>query len=151
MASPNAALEPRAMVIASALVMTSSQASTVFELPNDADEIILYVQVTAASGTTPTLNAALQHTPDGGTTWLGTGNNTASMTAASIRGISLSRQRSFGQSAAEFSADVPAAGGAAASANGPLMRKCRIWFVIGGTTPSFTVNAWVVVPAKAYG
>lgn len=138
-----AMLEPRSVPVVSGLVVNAdNQTTTAFELPNEAAEFNFIVQVTAVSGTTPTLVAALQHSPDQGTTWTFTGNNSAH-TGVSISSISFSRLRHSAQAAATFSADPPAVGAAAAAQNGPVMRKCRFIFRVGGTTPSFTINIWM--------
>lgn len=148
-----ASLKPVTRQLAAGQVINASGvASAVFELPNDLAEMRIMLQVTAVAGTTPTLDAIVQDTPDEGQTWVYTGNKFTQMTGVDIRQISLSRERHAGQAAAEFSGAVPAAGAAAAAANGPLTRKIRIWFLLGGTAgPSFTVNAWIVgnVPAAA--
>lgn len=139
-----AALQPFSRQIVTAQVVTTSAASAVFEIPNDAAELQLIVQVSAASGTSPVLDVALQMTPDNGTLWTYTGNKMLQVTGTGQRVIAFSRMRHAGQAAAEFSGDLPAAAAAAAATNGPLTRKCRLWFIVGGTTPSFTINAWLV-------
>lgn len=73
--------------------------------------------VTAASGTTPTLDVTLQHSMDGGTTWF----TMATFTQKTATGSELKSE-----------AEVEAA---TAEVYGDCLRA--IW-TIGGTTPSFT-------------
>jgi hypothetical protein len=146
-----ASLAPLTRQVVAGQVVAATGASAVIQLPNDLAEFRIIVQVTAVAGTTPTLDAVLQDSPDGGTNWFYTGNKFLQMVGVDSRQISLSRERAAAQAAAEFSGAVPAAGAAAASANGPLARTVRIWFILGGTAgPTFTVNVWIVGnPANA--
>lgn len=137
-----ASTQPVTRQVVTGQVVTTSGASAAFQLPNDLSEMRIIAQVTAASGTTPTLDTALQDSPDGGTTWVYTGNQMARMTGVDMRQISLSRERQASQVAAEFTGNIPATGAAAAS--GPIARLCRLWFAVGGTTPSFTVNVFII-------
>jgi hypothetical protein len=123
-----------------------------FDLPNDLAEFTLLLIVTAAAGTTPTLDALLQDSPDVGQTWRYTGNKFAQMVGVDQRQISISRERYASQPGTESSAANPAKGAAGAGTNGPIARRCRIWFMLGGSAgPSFTVNLFLIgnVPAAA--
>lgn len=73
--------------------------------------------VSAASGTTPTLDVTLQHSIDGGTTWF----TVVAFTQKTTTGSELKTQAEVeGSSAVEYG-------------------DCwRVSYVIGGTTPSFT-------------
>lgn len=147
-----AATQPVTRQVVTGAVMTTTGALPAFILPNDLTEMRIVVQVTAASGTTPTLDCALQDSPDAqfvngvwtGTTWIYTGNKFLQQTGVSMRQISLSRTRAVSQIAAEFPGDLPAGGAAAAAASGPIARLVRIWCIVGGTTPSFTINVFVI-------
>jgi hypothetical protein len=122
----------------------------VFELPNDAVEVLFIIEATAVAGTAPTLDAVLQVTPDDAASkWFSSGNKFTQLTAAGqARAISMSRMRHAGQAAAEF--DAAQVTGAATSANGPLSRKCRFFFTLGGSAgPSVTVNVWMIVNPPA--
>ena len=79
------------------------------DLTGNWDEVALYLDVTAASGTSPTLDVVYQTTVDGGTTWF----THTSMTQAT---------------AATTEKKVIANSGV----------YSRILYTIGGTTPSFT-------------
>lgn len=139
-----ASLKPVTRQLATGIVITATGVLAAFDLPNDLAEFRLVVQVTAASGTTPTLDVILQDSPDEGQTWPYTGNKMAQMTGVDSRQLAISRERTYGQAAAESSAANPAIAAAAAAVNGPLARKARLFGLVGGTTPSFTVNVFLV-------
>jgi hypothetical protein len=79
----------------------------------DYDRVAIYVNVTAASGTTPTLDLVLEDSPDGGATWFPVAT-APQITATGLRAIRT---------------DL--------SMHGDL----RLSWAIGGTTPSFTFTA----------
>ena len=104
------------------------------------DDIRLILDCTAASGTSPTLDVALQITPDDGTTWFSI-QRFAQVTAAATRQLEFSTRRHAGQAASE--AAVASTGGALA-VNGVLSKKVRFIWTIAATTPSFTFAIYVV-------
>jgi len=73
------------------------------------DKILLYVDVTAVTGTNPTLVVGLESSPDNGTTWYSLGNG---MTIASV-----TKQRQVYEN---------------------IGLLVRVAATIGGTTPAFT-------------
>lgn len=79
------------------------------------DHATVYVNVSAATGTTPSLTPTVQASIDGGTTWTDWQAGTA-MTAAGSQAIKLTNF-------------TPA-----------LM---RVAYAVSGTTPSFTTEIWV--------
>lgn len=86
------------------------------------------VVVSAASGTSPTLNIKPQWSPDGGTTWVdidATNAITSNLTGA-------------GNATCHVGVGLPVT--ASKSANAPLPRLLRLAVTIGGTTPSFTIS-----------
>lgn len=91
----------------------------------------IFVNVTAVSGTTPTMTVRLQESFDGGTTWRDvdtTNAQTASITATGVSKLVI----------------YPGVATAAnASLNGVLPRTFRLAWTIGGTTPSFTFASWI--------
>lgn len=135
---------PKEQVIVSGKVVTASAEVAQFEMPNDITDVRIVVTVTVASGTTPTLDVLLQITGDDGLTWFYSGNKFLQQTAASTRQIILSRAMGAGQTASEAPGDNPAIGAAAAAVNGPVSRRCRLFGLVGGTTPSFTINAFLL-------
>jgi len=88
--------------------------------------VFLWVNVTAVSGTTPTLTVRLQWSPDGGTTWVDL--DTTNAQTASITGVTTAVLRVYPGLATT----------ANASLNSVLPRTWRLAWTIGGTTPSFT-------------
>lgn len=145
-----ASLAPSAQLVASGLVVSADLAtSAVFMLPNDAEEITLLVQSAAKTGTTPTVVTALQHSPDG-TLWVWTGNSTLHSDINGLVTMSFSRQRHAGQAAEVYVADPPAVAAANASKNGPVSRKCRLLFRLGGSaSPAMTMTVWLITAPSA--
>jgi hypothetical protein len=98
---------------------------------NDNNEALYITAIaTAVSGTTPSMTAKLQWSPDNGTTWLdldATNAITAALTAAGN---------------ATFVAGPGVVVAANASANKFLPRLLRVAVTITGTTPSFTMALW---------
>jgi hypothetical protein len=93
------------------LELTAASAS-VNSQPHDGepyDKAILYVDVTAVTGTTPALIVGLETSPDGGTTWYSLGNG------ASIS--SVTKQRQVYEN---------------------IGKLVRVAATISGTTPAFT-------------
>jgi hypothetical protein len=81
-------------------------------LAKDWDEMALYVNCTAASGTTPTLDISYQTTMDGGTTWFTHTSFTQLTTTGTEKKVIAA----------------------------PIGVDSRILCTIGGTTPSFTFS-----------
>ncbi len=88
------------------------------------ETVSVFIDVTAASGTSPVLVVHLDTSPDGGTTWFSLGN-TSNITAAG--------QTRLGSSVYN------------ATACGPIY---RVRWVITGTTPSFTFSVDSLVTAN---
>ena len=92
--------------------------------------MVVALNVTAVSGTTPTLVAKLQFSPDGGTTWI---DYDAKATTATIS--------TTGTYVLKF---FPGCTEVANSAIGlPVPRTFRLYYTIGGTTPSFTFSTMI--------
>ena len=92
--------------------------------------MVVALNVTAASGTSPTLVAKLQFSPDGGTTWI---DYDAKATTASITATGTYILKFF-----------PGCTEVVNSAIGlPVPRTFRMYYTIGGTTPSFTFSTMV--------
>lgn len=96
----------------------------------NASSMAVAILVTAVSGTTPTLVAKLQWSPDNGTTWVDwdtTNLQTASITTTGTYVLKV----------------YPGATNAANSAcNDFVPRTWRVYYTITGTTPSFTLASW---------
>ena len=86
---------------------------------------VITINVTAVSGTSPTLIAKLQYSPDGGTTWIDYTNKPVTATISAI-----------GQTTLIVCPGVTEVANSAVSL--PLPRIVRMYYTIGGTTPSLT-------------
>lgn len=108
------------VVLASA-ARTATTNSDPIAAPGAANLVVCGAHVSAASGTGPTLNVKLQQSNDGSTGWTDIPGST--------------------------SATLSAAGNASASgvATDDFV---RVVLTIGGTTPSFTCSAWVMLAAE---
>ena len=93
---------------------------------------IIQVDVTAASGTTPTLDVYIDTTTDG-TTWINMAHLTQ-LTAVARRSIQISENTSGATADFDATADLAAA----TVRQGPWGSTIRVRWVITGTTPSFT-------------
>jgi hypothetical protein len=91
---------------------TASANSSAQDVGN-ADTLVLYLSVTAGTGTSPTLDVKMQDSPDGGTTWF----DIAGTAVTQVTGSSSSQ---------------------VTSATRKFAKKLRCLVTIGGTTPSFT-------------
>ena len=99
---------PRTDADVASAARTATGTGTAFDV-GSAESLEAVLTVSAASGTTPTLDVSLETSIDGGTTWSTVG--------------------SFAQKTAN---------GSEGKVFGPLGDKCRWKWTIGGTTPSFT-------------
>ena len=92
------------------------------------------------SGTTPTLAAQLQWSPDGGTTWLNIGSALANLTASNQTGTIWAYPTNISTAGASPAALTTGAT-QTLQLNAPLPRTWRIAYTIGGTTPSFAISS----------
>ncbi len=97
------------------------------------------LNVSAASGTTPTLDAVLQQSLDGGTTWVDVGRF-AQITAATTNPHYINLVEAFTIVGAVGDGTI------AASSTGVtlLSDTVRVKYTIGGTTPSFTFTLDII-------
>lgn len=121
-----------ANVVASA-ARTATGNSGDLDTPLDVESILFLLDVTAASGTSPTLDVAIQAKNAAGN--YVTMCRFAQVTAAGKRALRTRFSADPSDAPVEFAhADT---GGALVNAI-PIGRKYRIIWTIGGTTPSFT-------------
>lgn len=106
-------------IIHASAAETATVSSSAFSA-TAATGIVVEVNVSARSGTTPTLDVNIQDSLDGGTTW----NTVGSLTQLTAVAVGVKRLNLR---------DTP---------TGPLL---RLNYVIGGTTPSFTFVSRVVL------
>lgn len=92
------------------------------------------------SGTIPTLNAQLQFSPDGGTTWIAVGAASSNVTATGNTIVFQVYPTNHSVAGATPTA-LTTGGTATVQINTPLPRTWRLNYTIGGTTPSFAITA----------
>jgi len=96
--------------------------------------LIVWINVTAVTGTTPTCVFKLQWSPDNGTTWIdwdGTNLVTASITGTGTHQLRVG-----------INATTQAPTGGVSGKQDFLPRQVRLAWTIGGSTPSFTFASW---------
>jgi hypothetical protein len=106
-------------LVSGSVVTATGQTSTV-DISGYEDLAVL-VSVASVSGTTPSLTPYLQISPDGGTTWFGTASGPAGGSAMTANG-----QQYIGVS------------------GNYLGGRARLAYTVSGTTPSFTLTAWLM-------
>lgn len=155
---PNQMQQNTVKVLVSASTVTATANSAAFALPL-ADSYALFLNVTAASGTTPTLDVVLQTSPDGGTTWLNLPLRSQQFTTTGQGYIRFQPTLGLGESA---TAGTVAATGGALAQNTPFIGAVnttvlgasqqiptvRFLLTISGTTPSFTYTAYCIFASR---
>lgn len=127
-------IQPSSKLLVASNTVTATGQTASFVMPY-ADAYRLILITSAASGTTPTFDAVLQDSPDGGTTWVNLPLRFTQQTAAGNAYI-IFKMVSISDAA---SAGTTAATGGASAANTPInVKYVRLAYTISGTTPSFT-------------
>jgi hypothetical protein len=108
------------------------------------DEITVCINVTTATGTSPTLDIVMQHSIDEGTTYVNAPQRTAQITAAGVHYMVFRRGIGSGGEAAFNQAGVADTGGALAKNFVFDSDQIKFKYTIGGTNPvfTFTVNVF---------
>lgn len=132
--------------IQASVTKVATYTSEAFDVPL-AESYAFVIVVSAASGTTPTLDVAYQVTPDGGTTWF-TALRHAQITAASTRRLQVLPSLGKGEAGTE---GALANTGGALNANTILTRKMRTVWTIAGTNPSFTATQYLLTVSRSAG
>ena len=110
-------------VIDASAARTASVAGTTCTNYN-AKALLIHFKVSAITGTTPTITPKLQWSPDNGTTWI------------DVPGAAFASLNAVGDYVMQVGPEViPAAN---AAVNFPLPRTLRMYYTIGGTSPSIT-------------
>jgi hypothetical protein len=145
---PSLMVNPRVFIptgfpASSATTATITGASFVLPI---ADSYTAIVDVGTATGTSPTLDVAFQHSPDNGTSWY-TFAKFAQITATGQRQLVFTPQVAVNQAASE---GAIANTGAAVALNTPIVYSAvRVLATVGGTTPSFATIKLFVICAPA--
>lgn len=103
----------------------------------DAAGAYITAVIPTVSGTSPTLTAQLQFSPDGGTTWIALGPASTALTAAGNITF-IVYPANVSQTAGATPANLTTGAAQTVVINAPLPRTWRLAYTIGGTTPSFT-------------
>ena len=107
----------------------------------DARGAYITVLCGTVSGTTPTLAAQLQWSPDAGTTWLNLGPATTAITTTGNTATIAVYPANLSQAAGGTPANLTTGATATTAINAPLPRTWRLNYTITGTTPSFAITA----------
>lgn len=132
--------------------------SAPFTLPL-VDSLAIFINASAASGTTPTLDAALQTTVDGGTTWITLPIKWTQLTGVGQAFVRFQPTMGLGEAA---SAGVSGLTGAAQAQNIPYVGPqfgsvlgsaaqiptMRLAYTTTGTTPNFTIGVYAILVSK---
>jgi hypothetical protein len=127
-------IQPGSKLLVASNTVTATGNSANFVMPY-ADAYRLILVTSAASGTTPTLDAVLQDSPDGGVTWVNLPLKFTQLTAAG------NAQLIFKMVGTADAANATQQGftGAANAINTPVnVQFVRLFVTVAGTTPSFT-------------
>lgn len=92
------------------------------------------------SGTSPTLSAQLQISPDSGTTWINYGAASGNVTATGDTILFTIYPTNISQAAGSSIANLTTGATQSVLLNAPLPRVWRLNYTIGGTSPSFTIT-----------
>lgn len=144
----------KARKLVSATTAAATASTSAIAMPAEWIGGKFYFDVSAASGTTPTLDFAIETTYDDGTTWIVCWRS-AQITSAADYEI----QTFFGPTQTSDT-DIHSGRAALATTGGvislptPIADKIRFTYTIGGTNPSFTFAVyfipWKVLPAGGY-
>lgn len=137
-------LRTQEVVLAASAARTTTAAGDTIEFPN-CENVTFWLSSGAGTGSTPTLDVALQVTIDSGTTWVTIGRWAQVTSAAVGGGITMTSGRAEGEAAAYITSALT--GGSLVN-NTVLSRKVRAYWTIGGTGPSFTFTVVALVKAK---
>lgn len=132
----NGVLTPKTL-LASAARTTSGNSGAITFADAKFDDLIIEVDVSAASGTTPTLDIYVQQTLDG-TNYVDVAHLTQITAVLTNKARLVVKRGNFTDGVKEGVGDATVAAGALGLAL--LTTNGRIKWVIGGTTPSFTFS-----------
>jgi hypothetical protein len=127
-------INPKNLVTGTAVAATATSTATSIGL---ADSYTICINVTAVTGTSPTLDVVIQGSLDGGTTFMNLPLRSAQITAATVQYISF--RNGLAQGEAGFNqAGVADTGGALTKDVVFDPRFIKVKQTVAGTNPSFT-------------
>lgn len=128
------------------VIATGSSAAITLPI---ADSYSFIMEVSGSiSGTTETLDMAIQTSPDGGTTYYDWWRFAQVTTAAATRCLTVQPMQGRGEAGSE--AAITAAGTGQISSNKPFSNPIKLTYTISGTSPSYAVvKVWVIAQIRA--
>lgn len=145
---PSSLQKARFVTAIASAAYTTTTTSAAFAMPGaaNADTFVLIFRHTAATGTSPTMDAVVQSSVDGGTTYVNLPLRTTQVTAAGQNYIVW--KMGLGESDAALESP-------AADTGGTLAKNClfdpafmKVKFTIGGTNPSITTVVYAATLNK---
>jgi len=149
---PETLLSPYAKLVASATTVTTSAVlGSAFTLPA-ADSYAFILDVGTVTGTSPTFDVELEHSPDGGTTWYAFARF-AQVSATGQRRIVIQPTQGRGEAGTEAAITTHGTN-SALNANCPIMctasSSVQAYVSVSGTSPSAaTIKLWVIAAPRA--
>lgn len=137
--------QPTIKVIQASAAQTATTQTTKFTLPLS-DAYTFYVNATAVTGTSPTLDICWQTSTDNGTTWVNVPWRHTQITAAGVTFLTVRLGLGIGEVGAEGA--VALTGGTLTKPAVVDVNNCRLSYTIGGTSPSFTFTYTAFALAK---
>lgn len=128
-------LPPITRTVVDRTTAVTATTSFTFDAPV-CESYTLHLVTGTGTGTSPTLDASLQHSPDGGTTWLIAPIRWAQQTTTGLDSIQVFRT-GLGQNEVALNQAVAATGGTLAKNFVPSSMSWRLTCTIGGTSPSY--------------
>lgn len=138
------AIPPRPLgQLITAVSAAAATASATFSLPI-ADSYYLFIAVSAATGTSPTMDVCYETSVDGGTTYIDLPLRHAQITASSSTdgGNGICFRNGLGQSEVAVDQVTARTGGTLAKACCFDPAHMKVTYTIGGTSPAFTFKLW---------
>lgn len=120
----------------SALAATANSGAV--DWPSDIDSAVIVLDVTAVTGTSPTMDVAIQCSPDDGTTFYTVARFAQNTGTVTLAKTFLTHQGDGTAAAVLTVADT----GGVLESNIPFTNQIRFLYTIGGTNPSFTFVVW---------
>lgn len=139
-------LKPLAKTLVASAALTSSSATSAFELPVGADTYCILIYVSAVTGTSPTADFVLQTSPDGGTTYINMPMRSTQMTAAGQ--IWWTFKLGLGNNEVALESPAASTGGTLAKNVVFDPTKMKVAYTLGGTSPSFTTTIYGLFTSK---
>lgn len=144
---PISALTPYCRKLYTATALAATANSGTLDFPVDMVGGSFILDRGLGTGTSPTIDVALQISPDGGTTWYTFSRFAQQTTTAAVQ-VKICSFRPTNVAALVFtSADT----GGVLENNMPMTGKIRVLATVGGTNPSYaTVNVWFIGWREGY-